>query len=122
MQFKRFEEMPMWQDARKLTNVIYTFARGEHFRTDFGLRDQIQRSSVSVMSNIAEGYERNSKKSFLAFLGYAKGSIGEVRSQLYVALDLGYIDGQQFESARDLCVSVSTQLTRFSQYLKKGAP
>jgi four helix bundle protein len=118
MHFKRFEEMPLWQDARKLTTNVYTLAQGRKFRTDFGLKDQIQRSSVSVMSNIAEGYERTSRKEFLAFLGYAKGSVGEVRSQLYVAFDLGYIDLQQFERARSICVSISTQLTRFAQYLK----
>ncbi len=120
MQFKRFEEMPVWQDARKLTAFVYKLTQENKFKSDYGLRDQIQRASVSVMSNVAEGYERNSRKEFLVFLGYAKGSTGEVRSQLYIAFDLGYIDQEQFDCARELCVSVSVQLTRFSQYLKKG--
>jgi len=122
MQYKRFEEMPVWKDTRSLTALIYGLTRGARFKLDLGLRDQIQRSSVSAMSNIAEGYERATRKEFLAFLAYAKGSTGEVRSQLYVALDLGYIDDGQFQEARDLCVSVSTQITRFSQYLKKAVP
>ena len=121
MQFKRFEEMPVWQDARKLTSIVYKLAQENKFKTDFGLRDQIQRAAVSVMSNIAEGYERATKKEFLAFLDYAKGSTGEVRSQLYVALDIGHISEQQFQDTYDLCVSVSTQLTRFSQYLRKSS-
>jgi four helix bundle protein len=118
MQFKRFEEMPVWQDARKLTTLIYTWTQREKFARDFGLRDQIQRSAVSIMSNIAEGYERATRKDFLLFISYAKGSVGELRSQLYIASDLKYIDEQQFQNGYNLCVSVSTQLSKFSQHLK----
>jgi four helix bundle protein len=118
MQFKRFEEMPVWQDARKLTTLIYTWTQREKFARDFGLRDQIQRSAVSIMSNIAEGYERATRKDFLLFISYAKGSVGEVRSQLYIGFDLKYIDEQQFKNGYDLCVSISTQLSKFSQHLK----
>lgn len=118
MQFKRFEEMKVWQNARELTAMIYRLTAREEFRKDFGLKDQIQRSAVSVMSNIAEGYERGTKKEFILFLSYAKGSIGEVRCQLYVARDLKYITEKEFSLAYDHCVSISTQLSNFIRYLK----
>lgn len=91
MNFKRFEEMPVWQHARALTSAVYSLTSVGHFQRDFGLKDQIRRCAVSVMSNTSEGYEWLSKKECIVFLGYAKGSIGEVRSQLYVALDQQYI-------------------------------
>ncbi len=78
--------MKVWQDARVLTKNIYNTTTVGKFSKDFGLRDQIQRASVSAMSNIVEGYERDNNKEFIKFFGYSKGSIGEVRSLLYVAL------------------------------------
>jgi len=109
MQFKRIEEMPVWQDARRLTTLICKFSQKNKFKTDYGLKDQIEGSSLSVMSNIAEGYERNSGKEFLVFLRYANGSIGEVRNQLYVASGLGYIDREEFQFTHDLCISAILQ-------------
>ena len=119
MKFTKFEEMPVWIDARKLTGLIYSFTAGQKFSRDFGLRDQIQRASVSIMSNIAEGYERRSRKEFSLFLSYAKGSVGELRCQLYIALDLKYINQEQFDEASALCLSVSKQLDGFSRYLQR---
>ena len=81
----RFEDLEVWRSARKLTIEIYRLVRNPSFAKDFGLRDQICRAAVSVMSNIAEGFERDSDKAFLSFLAIAKGSAGEVRSQLFVA-------------------------------------
>lgn len=118
MVFKSFEEMPVWREARELTRDIYSMTQSGKFIKDYGLRDQIQRSSVSIMSNIAEGYERTSHKDFMLFLAYARGSVGEVRSQLYIALDLQYIDQTQFRRLYDHCVSISKQLTSFLKYLK----
>ena len=120
MKFRRFEEMPVWQDARKLTAMIYRLTQGPKLARDFGLRDQLQRSAVLVMSNIAEGYERATNKELLLFISYAKGSAGEIRSQLYVALDLNYINENQFQEGHALCVLVSSQLTRFANYLKSS--
>jgi four helix bundle protein len=119
MAIQRFEEMKVWQDSRVLSKRIYTITKNKDFRRDFGLRDQIQRASVSVMSNIAEGYERDSNKELIRFLNYSKGSVGEVRSLLYVALDQEYISDKQFEELKDDAVSISTQIANFIKYLKK---
>jgi four helix bundle protein len=93
---KRFEDLIAWQKARKLTMSIYEMTGNSRFSKDFGLRDQIRRAAVSVMSNIAEGFERVGKAEFNRFLVMAKASCAEVRSQLYVALDIGYIKQEQF--------------------------
>lgn len=84
MKIERFEDLPIWKDARALSRAIYEISRS--FK-DFSLRDQMRRAAVSVVSNIAEGFERGSNKEFLQFLYVAKGSVGELRAQLYVALD-----------------------------------
>ena len=86
----RFEDIEAWQEARRLVQAIYALTGDGQFVKDFGLRDQIRRASVSIMSNIAEGFERGSDKNFARFLFMAKGSAGEVRSQLYIAADHGY--------------------------------
>ena len=93
----RFEELIAWQKARELTREIYTITRRGDFANDFGLRNQIQRAAVSIMSNIAEGFERGTNADFHRFLVMAKASCAEVRSQLYVALDVHYIEKKQFE-------------------------
>ena len=93
----RFEDLIAWQKARELTKAIYQVTRQGAFAKDFGLSGQIQRAAVSVMSNIAEGFERNRRAEFHQFLSTAKASCAEVRSQLYVAFDIGYIDKGTFE-------------------------
>ncbi|NDY41986.1 four helix bundle protein [Dissulfurirhabdus thermomarina] len=93
----RFEDLIAWQKARELTKEIYQVTRQGAFARDFGLSGQIQRAAVSVMSNIAEGFERNRRAEFHQFLSTAKASCAEVRSQLYVAYDVGYIDKATFE-------------------------
>ncbi len=119
MTIKHFEEMSVWQDARKAVNLIFSITTKGKFKQDYPLRDQIQRASVSVMSNIAEGYERDSNNEFIKFLGYSKGSIGEVRSLLYVALDRMYIDESTFKLLYDSSINISTQLANFIKYLKQ---
>jgi four helix bundle protein len=96
--FETFEDIDSWKRARALTRRIYELTEQDPFSRDFALRDQIRRSSISVMSNIAEGVERDGNREFLQFLSIAKGSAGEVRSQLYVALDAGHIDQATFEA------------------------
>jgi four helix bundle protein len=91
-----FEELIAWQKARQLTKAIYDATRRGEFAKDYGLSGQIQRASVSVMSNIAEGFERNRRAEFHQFLSMAKASSAEVRSQLYVALDVGYLGQREF--------------------------
>ncbi len=93
---EKFEELIAWQKARELTATIYRITRQGSFAKDFGLSGQIQRAAVSTMSNIAEGFERGRPGEFHQFLSTAKGSCGEVRSQLYVALDVGYLNQGNF--------------------------
>jgi four helix bundle protein len=88
---ERFEDLIAWQKARALTRCIYDVTRQGPFSRDFGLSRQIQRAAVSIMSNIAEGFERNNPGEFHQFLSIAKGSCAELRSQLYVAVDVGYL-------------------------------
>ncbi|NES97043.1 MAG: four helix bundle protein [Desertifilum sp. SIO1I2] len=93
---EKFEDLIAWQKARLLTQEIYQTTRQGEFSRDFGLTGQMQRASVSIMSNIAEGFERRRPSEFLYFLSIAKSSCAEVRSQLYIALDVGYISQNQF--------------------------
>lgn len=94
----KFEELVAWQKARILTAEIYHLSATGKFGQDFGLKDQIRRASVSIMSNIAEGFERNRPAEFHQMLSVAKASCGEVRSQLYVALDAGYLEQSSFHT------------------------
>ena len=89
--FNSFEEIVAWQKARELNVKIYKITNQNKFAKDYGLRDQLRRSIISVSSNIAEGFERETSKEFKRFLYIAKASIGEVRSQLYLSVDLNYI-------------------------------
>ena len=97
----KFEDLIAWQKARKLTQGIYQTSRWGAFAKDFGLAGQIQRASVSIMSNIAEGFERGGRGEFHQFLSVAKASCAEVRSLLYVALDIKYIDKTEFRKIMD---------------------
>ena len=94
---ERFEDLIAWQKARELTRAIYRITRHGAFAKDFGLSGQMQRASVSIMSNIAEGFERGSRGEFHQFLSTAKASCAEVRSTLYVALDVGYLNQSDFD-------------------------
>ncbi len=104
---EKFEDLIAWQKARQLTADIYQITNQGEFARDFGLRDQIRRASVSIMSNIAEGFERFNPKEFQYFLSIAKSSCGEVRSQLYVALDANYIQTMEFTELKSKCVELS---------------
>jgi four helix bundle protein len=116
----RFEEIEAWKTARQLTNLIYKVSEQGRFAKDFGLKDQIRRASVSVMSNIAEGFESRTDTQFVNFLGHAKASSGEVRAQLYISLDLKYISQEQFAEAYELADKTSRQLSRFMNYLESN--
>ncbi|MFN8516172.1 MAG: four helix bundle protein [Thermomicrobiales bacterium] len=106
-EIRRFEDLWAWQRARGLTKDIYRVTRIGSFARDFGLAGQIQRASVSIMSNIAEGHERARPTEFYQFLTIAKASCAEVRSQLYVALDAGHIDQATFDRLRNATEEVS---------------
>jgi len=115
---QRFEEIEAWQAARQLTKSIYKLTSAGSFSRDFGLCDQMRRASVSIMSNIAEGFESRTSGLFLEFLGRAKGSAGELRAQLYVASDAGYLGQEQADSLRQLCEKCSGQISGFASYLR----
>lgn len=117
---ERFEDIEAWQDSRVLVSTVYGLTRATDFSRDFGLRDQIQRAAVSVMSNIAEGFERGSNKEFIQFLYIAKGSVGEVRSQLYASLDLGYIDKPTFDTVTGHALILSRKIASFVKYLNQS--
>ncbi len=114
-----FEEIEAWKNARKLVVEIYKITKQQKFSRDFGYNDQIQRAAVSIMSNIAEGYERKSEKEFIRFLYISRGSAGEVRSLLYVASDLNYIDKISFDKIFSSTVAISKQIYRLIEYLEK---
>ncbi len=113
-----FEDIESWQDARTLVKNIYEATAEGRFARDFGLRDQIRRAAISAMSNIAEGFERGSNKDFVRFLYMAKGSAGEVRSQLYAAIDLSYLEEQEANELMRLAQVVSRRISAFIKYLK----
>ena len=99
--FKSFEEIDAWKKARELTREIYAVSDKGAFSRDFALRDQTRRAGVSIMSNIAEGFERDGTGEFVQFLAIAKGSAGEIKTQLFVALDQNYISQETFDQLFD---------------------
>jgi four helix bundle protein len=118
MTIKKFEDIESWKRARQLTNELYQRTSTGDFARDFGLRDQIRRASISILSNIAEGFERGGDKEFLQFLAIAKGSCGEVRAQLYVALDQGYLSPDIFQALTKNATDIGQLLSGLMKYLK----
>ena len=115
---QRFEEIEAWKTARLLTRQIYRLSNQGPFARDYGLRDQMRRAAVSIMSNIAEGFESHTQALFVNYLGRAKASAGELRAQLYVALDANYLNQTQFDQLFDQVDKCSRQLSRFISYLQ----
>jgi four helix bundle protein len=120
MKVSRFEELIAWQKAKALSVQGYRVTNTGSFARDFGLRDQIQRASVSVMSNIAEGFDRNSRPEFARFLTFARGSAGEVRSQLYLAAELGYVPPDEAAELIAACNEVTRILTGLRKSLDRS--
>lgn len=120
MKITRFEEIDVWQQSRKFVKEIYRITNNSKFSRDYSLRDQLRRSSISIMSNISEGFERKGKKEFLHFLYLSKGSAGEIRAQLYAAYDLCYIDKSEFENLYKAIESISMSIAGFIKYLSKN--
>jgi four helix bundle protein len=118
--FKKFEEIEAWKKARELTKRIYAVSRTGAFAKDFGLRDQIRRAAVSVMSNIAEGYDRSGTGEFVQFLATAKGSAAEVKCQLYVALNQAYIDARIFTELSGLAAETGSMTGGLMNYLRRS--
>jgi len=118
VKIEKFEEIKAWQKARELVRDIYEVTSKWNFAKDYSLKDQIKRASVSVMSNIAEGYARQTDKEFNQFLHIALGSIAEVQSQLYIAQDLSYISKEEFNRIYELSSEVARLITGFIKYLR----
>jgi four helix bundle protein len=118
MKIVRFEDIEAWQKGRELTKIIYKITAQGDIAKDFALRDQLRRASISIMANIAEGFEREGNKEFRQFLAMAKGSVGEVKSHLYVALDAGTMSQQDFAQLMALADDTSRLISGFLRYLK----
>ena len=116
--FQSFEEIEAWKKARELSRKIYKISAAGPFSKDFGLRDQIRRAAVSIMSNIAEGFERGGNAEFVQFLAIAKGSAGEIRAHLYVAVDQNYIHQQVFQEILAEAIEVSRMIKGLMSYLR----
>ena len=115
----RFEDLEIWQEARRLAKEIHILCTETDLKTDFGLKNQVKNSSGSVMDNIAEGFERDGNMEFRQFLSISKGSAGEVRSQLYRIYDSGYINAEALEILKADYLKLSGKISNFIAYLNK---
>ena len=120
MTITRFEDIDSWKQARQLTALIYSVTSKGLFRRDYGLSDQMRRACVSVMSNIAEGFGRHGKTEFARFLTIARASSLELRSQLYVALDLGHIRQDEFDNLFERAQSIEKLICGLMTYLRRA--
>jgi four helix bundle protein len=120
MTIERFEDLEVWQFSRILVKEIYLLTENKYFQKDFGLASQLQRSSVSIMANIAEGFERKSKNEFMQFLYISKASCGELRSHLYILLDLNLSDTLKFNELYQSVEKISKSLSGFIKYLNQN--
>lgn len=118
MKIERFEDVDSWKEARLLVSEIYRDLMGCR---DFGFKDQIQRAAISVMSNIAEGFDRGSNREFIQFLVISRGSVAEVKSLAYAGLDIGYFDNRAFDKISARCVKITSLLNGFMRFLKASA-
>ncbi len=116
--FKKFEELPCWQKTRELCNAVSRLINKVKFKNDPNLKEQMWKASGSAMDNIAEGFDDGSSREFIRFLGYSQRSCGEVQSQLYRALDCGYISNSEFKDVYDLASECRKQIKGFRKYLR----
>jgi four helix bundle protein len=117
---RTFEDLIVWQKAIAFVKLVYLITAEGELRRDFGLRDQLRRAAVSVPTNIAEGFERASRKEYLNFLNIAKGSAGEVRSLCRVSFDVGYLNQSTYDQLRDAAVVISRSLYNQIQAIKRA--
>lgn len=119
MSAKAFEDLEIWKLSISITEKVYIVITNSKLKTDYALSDQIKRATISISSNIAEGFERNNNKDFRRFLYYSKGSAGEVRSQLFIALSQKYINTEDYNILYNDLINISKQLKGFIIYLSK---
>ena len=117
---ERFEDLEAWKRARSFAKLIHTVSGTGNFGRDFGLKDQIRRAANSIVSNIAEGFERDGDKEFLQYLFVAKGSCGEVRAQLYLAIDYEYITEEEFSQLKTKALELNRIISGLIKYLKQS--
>ena len=117
MKLSNFEDIEAWKEARLLVKDVYELFRDVK---DYGFKDQIQRAAISVMSNIAEGFDRGSNKEFIQFLVISRGSVSEVKSLAYAALDIGYIEQEAFNGISDRCERITNLINGFIRYLRSS--
>lgn len=118
MKYNQFEDLPVWQQSRGFINNIYALiGTNPTLGRDFSLVDQLKRAAYSIMLNIAEGFERGGNKEFANFINITKGSAGEVRSVLYILLDVKFISQEKFEQLKNDILAISTNLSNFRKYL-----
>ncbi len=115
----RFEDLEVWKTAREVTRMVYALSNAGPFSRDFGLRDQMRRAAVSILSNTAEGFESRTPRMFIEYLGRAKASAGEPRAQAYVALDVGYLTQSEFEVLTNLVAKCGSQASNLIWYLQR---
>jgi len=120
MRIERFEDIEGWQEARVLARMVYEVSSKGQFARDFRLRGQIEDAAISVMANIAEGFDAGSDAEFIRFLGYARRSASEVQSHLYIALDRGYVSNEKFEAIYQKAVQVKKLINGFIRYLRQS--
>ena len=119
MPYQEFKELKVWQEARDLAVQVYRVTARAKFSKDYGLRDQVQRAAVSIASNIAEGYERGGDKEFVRYLLVAKGSVSELRTQMEIAVSIGYMDQNAFDQIEDKCKKVTGMLVNLIKARKE---
>ncbi len=118
MLIKRFEDADVWKEARQLVDMIYNLTSKRLFKRDFGLREQIQRAAVSCMSNVAEGFDSDTKQQFIQMLSYTRRSASEVQSELYVAFDRKYVEKKEFAGAYEKAQTVRKLANGLIRYLR----
>lgn len=119
MKIRSFKEMAIWKISINIVKNIYNVTIQDKFSRDYCLRDQIRRASISISSNIAEGFERSNNNEFIYFLKIAKGSVGEVRTQLIIAMEVGYIRREEFYNLEVQLIELANQIGKFISYLRK---
>ncbi|MFQ5902737.1 MAG: four helix bundle protein [Candidatus Binatia bacterium] len=120
MKIERFEDIDSWREARTLVRMIYEVTKQEGFSRDFELKNQIRRAAIAVMSNIAEGFDRQSNREFIQFLVIARASVSEVKSRLYVALDQDYIDKKTFQDGYSKSTTIVNLINGLLRYLRNN--
>ncbi len=119
MKIEKFEDLPIWKLSLKITRDIYDFTAQPKFNRDFPLRDQVRRAVISISSNIVEGFEKNNNNEFIRFLKISKGSAGETRNQLFIALSANYISQEQFNKTNQELENLASQIGGLISYLEK---